>query len=61
VADPDFADDKGRRFLAILSPDGSKQSVVRLRPLQPDSVTVSGDGTIWRARLPGKRTGSGHL
>ncbi len=49
AADADFADEKGRSFLAIVAPDGKKQSVVRLSPYRAEAVTVAGDGTIWVA------------
>ena len=34
-------------FLAIVSPDGSRQKFVQLSPYLPYSVTLARDGTIW--------------
>jgi len=42
---------KGSRFLAILTPNGGKATVVRLSPYVAERVTVASDGTVWTAGL----------
>ena len=42
-------DSRGVGFLAIVSPDGQEQTIVKLYPFSPDTVTVAADGTIWVA------------
>lgn len=42
-------DNRGTTFLAALSPDGQRKTVVRLSPFYPNAVTVASDGTFWVA------------
>lgn len=42
-------DSHGASFLALISPDGRQQVVVRLSPFSPYAVTVASDHTIWVA------------
>ena len=49
IGHADFNDYLGSNFLALLSPDGQRETVVRLSPFNPDAVTVAADGTIWLA------------
>ncbi len=41
--------DRGAHFLAVISPDGASQTVVRTDPYAPHAVAFAADGTIWMA------------
>jgi hypothetical protein len=42
-------DSRGTTFLALISPDGQKQTILRTYPLFAQAVTVASDGTVWVA------------
>ena len=44
-----FNDGRSANSLALVSPDGQDQMLVRLSPFLPEAVTVAADGTIWVA------------
>jgi hypothetical protein len=50
-------DSRGASFLALVSPNGSEERVVRLSPFIPRAVTVAWDGTIWLAGEERKESG----
>jgi hypothetical protein len=43
--------DRAANFLAVISPDGANQTVVRTDPYAPRALTFVSDGTIWTAGL----------
>jgi hypothetical protein len=47
VGTADFDDSQGGMFVAWVSPDGRRQTVMRTYPFLPAAVTVASDGTIW--------------
>jgi hypothetical protein len=42
-------DSQGATFLAILSPDAQRQTILRLSPFAAHTVTIGSDGAIWVA------------
>jgi hypothetical protein len=42
-------DSKGALFVAWISPDHQRQTVIRTNPFFPRAVTIASDGTIWVA------------
>lgn len=42
-----YTSDRGTTFLAVISPDGQGQKIVRLKPFAPHEVTAAPDGTFW--------------
>jgi len=43
------ADSRAGSFIAVISPDGAKQVVVRTNPFVPQAVACAADGAIWAA------------
>lgn len=43
--------DRAANFLAVISPDGAHQTVLRTEPYEPKTLTFASDGTIWTAGI----------